>query len=246
MILADVIKCTIPSENALKVNELYCNVAYPVASANSATWAAWAGVVVSLIAATVTFAAVLVAVRQSNEARRIAEEGNRQAIARELLARQWNLYERFAALTTKAAQTLDWAIGDYYEISSDLSHAANSYTIYLGPEQRELGSAISRFTAVLQTAGLALNEWQKTDRSKIRPHTELESEVQDWLDTNRSYSKVYMLRSATFVNELRDFYKGDITAEQTVMQIQISCVAAETLYRPLVAMYDDKWLTLMK
>lgn len=50
MITADIIKCFIPSENALKVSELFCDVAYPVSSANSQTWATWAGVVVTAIA----------------------------------------------------------------------------------------------------------------------------------------------------------------------------------------------------
>lgn len=51
MITADVIKCKIPSDNALKANELYCNVAYPVASADSAAWAAWATAAITLLLA---------------------------------------------------------------------------------------------------------------------------------------------------------------------------------------------------
>lgn len=57
MILADTIKCTIPSDNAVKLKELYCNVAYPVASADSQTWATWATAVFTLLLAVFAFIA---------------------------------------------------------------------------------------------------------------------------------------------------------------------------------------------
>lgn len=41
MITADSITCRIPSEAAIKLQELSCNVANPVASADSQTWATW-------------------------------------------------------------------------------------------------------------------------------------------------------------------------------------------------------------
>lgn len=50
MIIADGIVCRIPTEYAVKLEKLYCSVAYPVSSADSQTWAAWANALVTAIA----------------------------------------------------------------------------------------------------------------------------------------------------------------------------------------------------
>lgn len=75
MISADTIVCRIPSENALKLDRFFCTVANPVDSADSQTWATWAGVVVTALA-------VLFAIKAWNtaqEANVIAERNLAQA-----------------------------------------------------------------------------------------------------------------------------------------------------------------------
>lgn len=48
MITADTITCRIPSETAIKLNELSCSVANPVGSADSQTWATWLSAIATL------------------------------------------------------------------------------------------------------------------------------------------------------------------------------------------------------
>lgn len=48
MFKTDAIVCRIPTEAAIKVDKLFCDVAYPVNSADSQTWATWASAIFTL------------------------------------------------------------------------------------------------------------------------------------------------------------------------------------------------------
>ena len=67
MISVDEITCRIPTEAAIKVQELSCSVAEPVASADSQTWATWVGAIATVFAVVAAGLAWLEA-RSANEA----------------------------------------------------------------------------------------------------------------------------------------------------------------------------------
>ncbi|MHA7227858.1 hypothetical protein [Glutamicibacter soli] len=105
MIIADGIRCRIPSEYAVKISELFCTVAHPVDSANSQTWATWLGAIG-------TFFAVFVASRAWKTAREANDQANQNL--RTQLDEQRNLALHQMELTAlaKFSENLIWFVNN--------------------------------------------------------------------------------------------------------------------------------------
>lgn len=80
MITADEIVCRIPTEYAIKLEEFYCSVAYPVSSADSQTWAAWVTAIATVGLAVLALAAWSVAKKSLNKMQAQIDVSERRVI----------------------------------------------------------------------------------------------------------------------------------------------------------------------
>lgn len=127
MITADAITCRVPSETAVKLHELYCTVANPVASADSQTWAAWAGVLVALFAVVFAWNAW----NTSRRANTIAEENLKHAkesLALQLRETKAGLQEQIAAMNELSLRENQLnRMQAYLEFLMRFAHSAASF-----------------------------------------------------------------------------------------------------------------------
>ncbi|MHA7227857.1 hypothetical protein [Glutamicibacter soli] len=242
MIVADTITCRVPSETALKINELYCAVANPVASADSQTWASWAGVVVSLIAAGVTLAAVLVAMRQAGDARIIAQNSNKEAINRELMARQWDRYEHFSRETVLMMQHLGAEPNDYAALMTNQTHAGNAYVMYLSLEHPKLSDVVTSYSDALQAIGSTINALNTATVAK----EEFDASVVSWANEHPRLQKECMQSSALIVNELRSFYQKKKSAEVVTSDLEFCLQIIVEQHLPLLRYYEKDLPAFMR
>lgn len=246
MITADTMVCRVPTEYAVKIEKFYCTVAHPVDSADSQTWATWAGVVVSLIAAVVTLIAVFVAIRQAGDAKIIAENSNSQAVKRELMSRQWDRYEEFARLTVKMVQMVGTEINDYTLLTTDLTHAGNSFTMYLASDSPELGDAVINYSDALQGIGQVINRWNASITEDEDEEENFDTSVSMWIVQNPEYLRHYMRTSAVLVTELRNYYRGKQTADKACSNLREALEMIIVMFKPLLVFYEQETPSFMR
>ena len=248
MIIADEIVCRVPTEYAVKIEKFYCTVARTVDSADSQTWATWAGVAVSPVAAGATLIAVFVAIRQAGDARIIAENSNAQAVKRELMSRQWDRYEEFARLTVKMVQMVGTEINDYTLLTTDLTHAGNSFTMYLSSEAPELGDAVINYSDALQGIGQVINRWNasiKKDENEDEKE-QFDTSVSMWIVQNPEYLRHYMRTSAVLVTELRNYYRGKQSVDKTCSNLREALELIIVMFKPLLVFYEKEPPSFMR
>lgn len=116
MILAGTIKCTIPSDNAIKLRELYCTVAYPVSSADSQTWATWASAVAAWAGIALTIALAYFAWRAWKESQSANElikkqlSQSEQALEKELAQSKSSLQAQLESSESGLQTQIDSAL----------------------------------------------------------------------------------------------------------------------------------------
>lgn len=242
MITSDAIRCLIPSDAAIKGAELFCSTSNPVSSADSQTWASWIGVGVSALAAAVTFIAVLVAIRQAGDAKRIARDSNVQAIKRELMSRQWDRYEEFAKETIHMMQTLNKTPDEYALILTNQTHAGNAYSMYLSYNDLELSEAVIKYSDALQGIGKTLNEF----RAAYVANEDFDKSVSLWIESRPNLARENMQNAAVLVNELRAFHQEASKPEEVTSDLLSSLELIIHVHKPLLTYYEREQPVFMR
>ncbi|MHC6175441.1 hypothetical protein [Glutamicibacter sp. X7] len=242
MIIADEIKCEIGSQAAVKGAELFCSTAHPVSSADSQAWAEWANVGVGLIAALVTFIAVLVAINQAAQAKRIAEDGHRQAIERELMSRQLDRYEDFARETVRMMQHIGLEPNDYAALLTDQTHAGNAYLMYLNMDHPDLSETVLQYADLLQGIGRVINDFN----TAVVAEEDFDKSVVEWVGKHPRFQSECMQNAAVLVNVLRDFHQKKKTADVATKELREIHAILVSVHKPLLQYYEKDQPVFMR
>lgn len=173
-----------------------------------------------------------VAIRQSGDAKEIAEDGHNKAVERELLFRQIDSYEKFAALTIEMAQSLQEPEKEYVRISTNFTLQGGNFTVLLGSTKKKLADSIIAYSEVRQGTGLVLNRWTETEAPEQTQHQEIFNDYFAWKSERSTHQSDYLAFTSVLVAELAKYYIGERSSDEVSQNLDESTEIARTIFGP--------------
>lgn len=212
-------------------------------------WAAFwesPSIIIGALAALGTLIAVGVAVKQSSDAKGIAESGNQTAIGiakrseeeakkLALLNRELDNFEIFADWIIDYAFGINGPRQQHLKDTTRMTMSARKLLTYAGQREPNFAEQLMRAVDTFQRIGMEINTAKRVPIDPASKHLETARNTRAWLAQNSNAAEGFVLTASALSKEVTDYYARPDGAQRAIGRIAELDILMKENYKVLLA-----------